>query len=143
MYAKAQSETATQAARPDSAAAGESPPVGGLTATALTIQAVIDQAHSLGRGIGARADLADLAGRLRTHITALLPAAQAHADQLWRGGTAWYTLVSRLDSIRQDTAEGLAVAPLAAHVQVRQLSLDCEWLLTRYGADLAGAEPTP
>ncbi|MFD5114621.1 DUF6415 family natural product biosynthesis protein [Streptomyces sp. NPDC058391] len=108
-----------------------------------TIQAVIDQAHSLGRGTGARADLADLAGRLRTHITALLPAAQAHADQLWRGGTAWYTLVSRLDSIRQDTAEGLAVAPLAAHVQVRQLSLDCEWLLTRYGADLAGAEPTP
>lgn len=112
-------------------------------ARAGTIQAVIDQAHSLGRGIGARADLADLAGRLRTHITALLPAAQAHADQLWRGGTAWYTLVSRLDSIRHDAAEGLAAAPLAAHVQVRQLSLDCEWLLTRYGADPAGAEPTP
>ncbi|MFE2031908.1 hypothetical protein ACFXBB_01355 [Streptomyces scopuliridis] len=63
-----------------------------------------------------------MADQLRAHIEALLPAAKAHADQMWQGGAC---------AIRRGAKE------VAAHVQVSLLARDCKWLLGRYSKSLA------
>ncbi|MGW6744193.1 DUF6415 family natural product biosynthesis protein [Streptomyces sp. NPDC055025] len=93
-------------------------------------------AQAAGHGAGAHEELAGLATDLRAYATEMLPAAQAQVDQMWRGSREWYVLGSRLHNISTDAEQPLAGGTLAAHVQVRLLALDCEWLLTRYGVDL-------
>ncbi|MGW6598518.1 DUF6415 family natural product biosynthesis protein [Streptomyces sp. NPDC055036] len=110
------------------------------TPTPGAVRATIDQAVSAGRGVGTLPDLTAIADQLRTHIEALLPAGRAHADQMWRGDTSWYSLTARLDRIENEIGEGLGTGVLGAHVQVRLLAVDCAWLLERYGTDHAGSE---
>lgn len=105
------------------------------TPTPSAVRATIDQANVAGRGVGTLADLTDLADQLRAHIEGLLPAGRAHADQMWRGHTSWYSLTARLDRIQNQIGEGLGVGVLGAHVQVRLLAVDCAWLLERYGSE--------
>ncbi|MFE2745147.1 DUF6415 family natural product biosynthesis protein [Streptomyces scopuliridis] len=78
-----------------------------------------------------------MADQLRAHIEALLPAAKAHTDQMWQGGSCWYSLTARLDAIRRGAKEEHAESRLAAHVQVSLLARDCKWLLGRYSESLA------
>ncbi|RYJ26495.1 hypothetical protein CU044_3788 [Streptomyces sp. L-9-10] len=107
------------------------------TPTLSAVQATIDQADAAGRGVGTRTDLAGIADQLQAHIKALLPAGRAHAAQMWRGDTSWYSLTARLDRIQNQIGEGLGEGVLGAHVQVRLLAVDCQWLLERYGSELA------
>ncbi|MFJ9031094.1 DUF6415 family natural product biosynthesis protein [Streptomyces sp. NPDC102274] len=104
------------------------------------VRATINQADAAGHGVGTRADLTDIANQLQAHIEALLPAGRAHAAQMWRGGQCWYSLTARLDRIQNQIGEGLGVGVLGAHVQVRLLAVDCQWLLERYGSERAGSE---
>ncbi|MEV6419907.1 DUF6415 family natural product biosynthesis protein [Streptomyces sp. NPDC051662] len=104
------------------------------------VRATIDQADAVGRSVGTLADLTDIADQLQAHIEALLPAARAHAEQMWRGDTPWYSLTARLDRIQNQIGEGLGAGVLGAHVQVRLLAIDCAWLLERYGRNHAGSE---
>lgn len=116
--------------------------MGGQTVATTAVQATIDQANVAGRGVCTRVDLTDLADRLRVHIEALLPVGRAHAAQMWRGDTHWYSLTARLDRIQHQATQDLGKGVLGAHVQVRLLAADCLWLLERYGSDLAGSEAT-
>ncbi|MFE4370505.1 DUF6415 family natural product biosynthesis protein [Streptomyces sp. NPDC056835] len=110
------------------------------TLTLSAVRATIDQADAAGRGVGSRADLAGIADQLRAHIEELLPIGRAHAEQMWRGDTSWYSLTARLDRIQNQIGEGLGVEVLGAHVQVRLLAVDCQWLLERYGSERAESE---
>ncbi|MCL7380147.1 DUF6415 family natural product biosynthesis protein [Streptomyces sp. 35G-GA-8] len=103
-------------------------------------QRTIDRARQVGSGTRTRDELAELAAALRAHIGELLPVARSGADRLWRGGTDWYRLTARLDSIQRHAGEELGDGVLATHVQVRLLALDCQWLLERHASDLTGAE---
>ncbi|MFD5747657.1 DUF6415 family natural product biosynthesis protein [Streptomyces sp. NPDC127033] len=115
----------------------------GPAATVDEIRAVIDRAHAAGLGTGSRGDLTDLAWLLQRHIEgSLLPAARADADRMWRGGTDWISLTGRLDRISRLASEGLRQGVLGAHVHVRTLAVDCQWLLERYGQELAGTGAT-
>ncbi|WP_046501599.1 DUF6415 family natural product biosynthesis protein [Streptomyces odonnellii] len=110
------------------------------TTTAEDIRITIERAHRIGNEPSKREDLSTVLADLRGHIGLLLPAAQAYADQVWRGSQEWYTLATRLHRIGNEAEESLCAGALAAHVQVRQHTVDCEWLLERFGATLAEAE---
>ncbi|MFD7223535.1 DUF6415 family natural product biosynthesis protein [Streptomyces sp. NPDC059892] len=105
-------------------------------------QSSIDQARQVTSGTRSRDELSELAAALRGHIAELLPTARAEAGRLWRGGTDWYRLTARLDSIQRHAARALGTGVLTAHVHVRLLALDCQWLLEHYAPDPAGADPT-
>ncbi|MEV6422284.1 DUF6415 family natural product biosynthesis protein [Streptomyces sp. NPDC051662] len=82
------------------------------------VRATIDQADAVGRSVGTLADLTDIADQLQAHIEALLPAARAIAEQMWRGDTPWYSLTARLD-LAQGMDRGRALPVHLAHrVQV-------------------------
>ncbi|MGS2588115.1 DUF6415 family natural product biosynthesis protein [Streptomyces hebeiensis] len=99
------------------------------------IQAALDRATDLGRATGTIEQLQTLADELRGHVRALLPAAQAHADRLWKGSREWYLLVSRIGNARRATETRTAPAGvLEAHVRVQLLAMDCRWLLSEYGS---------
>ncbi|MFE4371464.1 DUF6415 family natural product biosynthesis protein [Streptomyces sp. NPDC056835] len=103
-------------------------------------QRTVDRARQVSSGTRTRDELSELAAALRGHIGELLPVARSRADRLWRGGTDWYRLTARLDSVQRHAEEELGDGVLAAHVQVRLLALDCQWLLERHASDLTGAE---
>ncbi|MFJ7997370.1 DUF6415 family natural product biosynthesis protein [Streptomyces sp. NPDC096310] len=101
--------------------------------TTSAIQATLAEAAALG---GTRADLSELAAigaELRRHIAALLPAAEAHVEGLWRGGQEWYGRRSRLDNVQRHVTEQMTSSPLSAQVYVAILLRDCTWLLEHYG----------
>ncbi|MFF3754557.1 DUF6415 family natural product biosynthesis protein [Streptomyces sp. NPDC002018] len=102
------------------------------------VRTVINRARAVGYRAGTHEELDRLATDLRGYATELLPAAQAEVERMWRGSREWYVLSSRLHSISTDAEQPLATGTLAAHVQVRLLALDCEWLLTRYGPPRPG-----
>lgn len=104
------------------------------------VQTAIDKARVVGHGAGTHEELEGLAAELRGHVAQMLPVAQARADRMWRGSREWYVLALRLNGISTEAERPLAISKLAAHVQVRLLALDCEWLLTRYGGDLPAKE---
>ncbi|MFE4175079.1 DUF6415 family natural product biosynthesis protein [Streptomyces sp. NPDC056909] len=106
------------------------------TDAASAVQAAIDRARAVGYRAGTQEELDRLTTDLRAYATEMLPVAQAQVDQMWHGSREWYVLSSRLHNISTDAEQPLAGGTLAAHVQVRLLALDCEWLLTRYGVDL-------
>ncbi|WP_046500822.1 DUF6415 family natural product biosynthesis protein [Streptomyces odonnellii] len=110
--------------------------------TTSAVRAAVDKARAVGYGTGSHEELNKLATELRGYITQLLPVAQARADHMWHGSREWYVLTSRLHGITTEVERPLAVAKLAAHVQVRLLALDCEWLSMWYGTDLPTADPT-
>ncbi|MEV0034667.1 DUF6415 family natural product biosynthesis protein [Streptomyces sp. NPDC050804] len=107
--------------------------MGRQTDATSAVQAAIDRARAVGYRAGTQEELDRLTTDLRAYATEMLPVAQAQVDQMWRGSREWYVLSSRLHSISTDAEQPLAGGTLAAHVQVRLLALDCEWLLTRYG----------
>ncbi|MEV7427017.1 DUF6415 family natural product biosynthesis protein [Streptomyces sp. NPDC091212] len=99
------------------------------------IEATLAEAANL---VGLRAsdsELATVAVALREHIEAMLPAAEAHADTLWRGGQEWYGLRSTLDAIRGEIAAAPPLTPRSGHVRVELLRRWCAWLLEKYGPD--------
>ncbi|MGW6743800.1 DUF6415 family natural product biosynthesis protein [Streptomyces sp. NPDC055025] len=112
--------------------------MGRQTNAKSAVQTAIDKARLVGYGAGTHEELDRLATDLRGHVAQILPVARAQVDQLWRGSREWYVLATRLNSISTDAEQPLATGKLAAHVQVRLLALDCEWLLTRYGEELPG-----
>ncbi|WP_066955897.1 DUF6415 family natural product biosynthesis protein [Streptomyces lushanensis] len=104
-------------------------------------QATIARARAAECAAGGHEELAELAADLSVHIARLLPTARARVDEMWHGSREWYVLSTRLSSISAEAEQPLDTGTLAAHVQVRLRALDCEWLLTRYGADLHAEEP--
>ncbi|MEV7090299.1 DUF6415 family natural product biosynthesis protein, partial [Streptomyces sp. NPDC093085] len=97
------------------------------------IEDALAKAAALGTARAGEAELAHAATLLRTHIAALLPAAEAHVDGLWPGGPEWYPRRSRLDSIRHNLAEQApALTPLSAQVRLALLHRDCAYLLEHY-----------
>ncbi|MFF3762711.1 DUF6415 family natural product biosynthesis protein [Streptomyces sp. NPDC001922] len=112
--------------RPPGAAADPSP------IDRATVQAAIDRALLTGTGRLDPDELTRLEATLREHITALLPAADAATDRLWRGSLAWYTRRARIDGIRHQAGQGLGDGPLSAHIQVTTLARDCQWLLAEH-----------
>ncbi|MEW1719765.1 DUF6415 family natural product biosynthesis protein [Streptomyces sp. NPDC093109] len=102
----------------------------------MDIEATLAEAVGLGQLRASDSDLATAATALRGHIESMLPTAEKHAATLWRGGTTWCSLRSRLDTIRHEIAQPAApLTPLSAHVQVELLRRSCRWLLERYGPD--------
>ncbi|MFD5748131.1 DUF6415 family natural product biosynthesis protein [Streptomyces sp. NPDC127033] len=112
------------------------------TVTARDIRASIDRGHAVLQGTSDREELMALADELRCHIDVLLPVARVAVDKLWRGGPDWISLTRRLDFIRNQSHGELGRTTLLAHINVRTLALDCEWLLREFGTDLAETEPT-
>ncbi|MFD8965016.1 DUF6415 family natural product biosynthesis protein [Streptomyces sp. NPDC059568] len=115
--------------------------MGRQTSAISAVQTTIDKARAVGYRAGTHEELDSLATELRDHVAQMLPVAQDRTDRMWHGSREWYVLATRLSSISSEAEQSLATGKLAAHVQVRLLALDCEWLLTRYGADLPGQEP--
>ncbi|MFI5521498.1 DUF6415 family natural product biosynthesis protein [Streptomyces platensis] len=106
-----------------------------------TVQSTIDDARAL-RGSSVKpGELVALELSLRGHISELLTEAKAAADRMWRGSMEWSVLTGRLSGIRFQADRGLGDGVLAAHVQIAQLALDCQWLLDEYGG--AGNRHTP
>ncbi|MEV7087651.1 DUF6415 family natural product biosynthesis protein [Streptomyces sp. NPDC093085] len=98
------------------------------------IEDALAKAAALGTARAGEAELGAAAERLRTHIAALLPAAEAHVEGLWPGGPEWYPRRSRLDSIRHNLGEHApALTPLSAQVRLALLHRDCAYLLEHYG----------
>ncbi|WP_432002995.1 DUF6415 family natural product biosynthesis protein [Streptomyces sioyaensis] len=100
-----------------------------------TISATIIQALCMGSGRLDRTELEHLEEALRGHIALLLPDARTAARRLWHGSIEAHRITARLDDIARQTRQGLGQGPLSAHVQVRQLARDCQWLLTRRAAE--------
>ncbi|MGS2586550.1 DUF6415 family natural product biosynthesis protein [Streptomyces hebeiensis] len=108
------------------------------------IQAALVRAADVGRAAGTIEQLQALADELRDYVRVLIPAAQAHADGLWKGGRDWYLLVSRIGTARRAAESDAAPAGLLeAHVRVRLLATDCRWLLSEYGSASAPERAEP
>ncbi|QXE36314.1 hypothetical protein KQY30_20810 [Streptomyces sp. GMY02] len=116
--------------------------MGGQTSTASAVRAAVDRARAVVHEADTHEELNKLAEELRDYISQMLPIAQNQTDRMWRGSREWYVLTSRLNGISTEAQQPLAASKLAAHVQVRLLALDCEWLFMRYGTDLPTESPT-
>lgn len=100
-----------------------------------TISATIRWALHFGAGRPTPGELAEAEGLLRGHIAVLLTEVREEApDQKNPSGAEVCQMTSRLKAIGRQMAEGLGDSPLAAHVKVRHLARDCQWLLAHYTA---------
>ncbi|MFF2807675.1 DUF6415 family natural product biosynthesis protein [Streptomyces sp. NPDC058000] len=100
-----------------------------------TMSTTIRRALRLGFGRPAPATLNDLEQELRGHIALLLPEVRESARQLRPSSIEAHRLKARLDGIERQTSRGLGQGVLSAHIQVRQLARDCQYLLARHTAE--------
>ncbi|MEU7178702.1 MULTISPECIES: DUF6415 family natural product biosynthesis protein [Streptomyces] len=77
-------------------------------------------------------ELAELETILAGHIALLLPYVAAESDHLRPRSGEWYRQKAHLRGIERQVQQGLGDGVLSAHVQVRQLARDCQWLLERH-----------
>ncbi|WP_066950860.1 DUF6415 family natural product biosynthesis protein [Streptomyces lushanensis] len=117
--------------------------MGRQTDATSAARSAIDRARGVGYRAGTHEELDLLATDLRAYVTEMLPVAQAQAERMWHGSREWYVLNSRLHSISTEAEQPLATGTLAAHVQVRLLALDCEWLLTHFATTHPTHGPAP
>ncbi|MEU5186826.1 DUF6415 family natural product biosynthesis protein [Streptomyces klenkii] len=89
----------------------------------------IDQALTFRSSPLRRQQLEELGAALRQHKDALLPRAQEHVDNMWRGSLEWYQSRSTLDRVVSSGGYLLGSAALGDITHVMQLARDCRWLL--------------
>ncbi|MEW2030616.1 DUF6415 family natural product biosynthesis protein [Streptomyces roseifaciens] len=93
------------------------------------VQRSIDQALTFRSSPLRRAELEELGAVLSRHRDALLPGAQEHVDNMWRGSLEWYRSRSTLDRVASSGGYLLGSAVLGDITHVMQLARDCRWLL--------------
>ncbi|MFF5567915.1 DUF6415 family natural product biosynthesis protein [Streptomyces sp. NPDC012623] len=100
------------------------------------IEATLAEAAGLAGLRASPSELATVTVALRQHIEAMIPAAEAHAATLWRGGHEWYGIRSTLDGIRAETEQpAKPLTRMSGYVRLELLRRWCEWLLEHYGPD--------
>lgn len=103
------------------------------TIDTAAIQAAIKGALLTDQRKTGRIEMDARADALCGYIADLLPAAKAMADRMWRGSGTWYLLASRISEIEHQVARGLGDDAFGAHVRLRTLAFDTQWLLTHHG----------
>ncbi|WP_399123440.1 DUF6415 family natural product biosynthesis protein [Streptomyces sp. N2A] len=98
----------------------------------VDVKAISETAHHalrLGFDRPAPAVLADAEEELRGHVALLLSEARKAARHLELGSIEAQRLKDRLEAVERNAQQGLGDGRLSAHVQVRQLARDCQYLL--------------
>ena len=95
----------------------------------LTIEETLARAQALRGTTPDLSELAELKQLLRGHIALLLPYAQSATDNLWRGSVEWSARMGRLSGIRFQFKQAPGQGRHSTHVQINQLTRDCQWLL--------------